>query len=429
MIKKIEFTDSEVGLIPKDWGVGIINEITKKVVVGFVGTCSKFYCDEKNGIPMIRTTNLTKKGINYDDLKFVTKDFHEKNKKSQLYRNDILIARFGKSGLACLFEKDTESNCLNVVIIKPDETKCLPKFLLYCFNSKIIQNQTSANLVGTIMDILNTKTIMKFFVPLPTIKEQELIVKILSDLDSKMEINRQMNKTLEEICRTIFQQWFVDFESLNEQGNPYKISNGKMIFNEELKKDIPIDWKVVNLNQEFNLVMGQSPPGSSYNKSGEGMIFFQGRTDFGIRFPTNRMYCTEPTRFAKKGDTLVSVRAPVGDINQAITDCCIGRGLASIKHKLNHLSYTYYSMKNLKPIFEGYEAEGTVFGAINKKSFEQIKILSPPEKIVHLFEILVNPLNKKIEENTLQIQSLSKIRDFLLPKLMTGKIRIPIEVK
>jgi len=170
--------------------------------------------------------------------------------------------------------------------------------------------------------------------------------------------------------------------------------------------------------------MGQSPPGTSYNEIGEGMVFYQGRTDFGFRFPTNRLYTTEPKRIAKPLDTLVSVRAPVGDINMANEMCCVGRGLSSVRHKSDAYSFTYYMMKNLEPVFNGFEGEGTVFGSINKSNFESIEIIVPSNEIIYEFETVVNPLDDKILENTKQIQTLTQTRDTLLPKLMSGQISL-----
>ncbi|HXG07297.1 MAG TPA: restriction endonuclease subunit S [Nitrososphaera sp.] len=212
-----------------------------------------------------------------------------------------------------------------------------------------------------------------------------------------------MNKTLEEIGRMLFKHWFIDFEFPNEEGKPYKSSGGEMVYNEELGKEIPKGWEVRDLSQEFNLVMGQSPPGSSYNEAGTGVVFFQGRGDFGSRFPSVRMFCTEPTKFAKKGDTLVSVRAPVGDINLALQDCCIGRGLAAIRHKSTNSSYTYYSMLSLKPTFDRFEAEGTVFGSINKVNFEKIRVLAPSRKVIDSFENIIRSIDGKIENNAFEI--------------------------
>ena len=171
--------------------------------------------------------------------------------------------------------------------------------------------------------------------------------------------------------------------------------------------------------------MGQSPPGSTYNETGEGLPFYQGRTDFGFRFPTQRVFCTEPTRFANIGDTLISVRAPVGDINMAAERCCIGRGVAAARHKTGSRSYTYHFMQALKDVFCTFEADGTVFGSISKKDFHNIQRLVPAAQVITAFDSSVAPMDAKVFVCEQETRSLAVIRDALLPKLLSGELRVP----
>ena len=184
---------------------------------------------------------------------------------------------------------------------------------------------------------------------------------------------------------------------------------------------IPKGWRVGKLGEEFDIVMGQSPKGSSYNELGDGMVFFQGRAEFQARFPKRRLYTTEPKRIAEKYDVLMSVRAPVGDINVASQKCCIGRGLAAIHS--DKKAYALYKMISLSSHFDLFESEGTVFGSINKTSLESIKVAIPSAEIIDAFEVIAWEIDKKIFNNTEQIQILSKTRDTLLPKLMSGQVR------
>ena len=165
---------------------------------------------------------------------------------------------------------------------------------------------------------------------------------------------------------------------------------------------------------------------NTYNEMGEGMPFFQGRADFGFRYPSNRVYCRAPKRLASKGDTLVSVRAPVGDVNMAAEDCCIGRrGVSATRHKSGSLSFTYYSMLQLREHFKVYEAEGTVFGSINQKDFKALPQVKIPNNIVAKFESYSSGFDGKIELGSVIIEDLTKLRDTLLPKLLSGELRIP----
>jgi type I restriction enzyme S subunit len=212
------------------------------------------------------------------------------------------------------------------------------------------------------------------------------------------------------MAQAIFKEWFVDF---NFPGGDGVLVDG-----------LPKGWRMGKLGEEFNITMGQSPKGETLNQEKNGMIFYQGKTDFGFRFPSNRVYTTEPNRIANKLETLVCVRAPVGDVNMVIEKCCIGRGLSAVIHKTNTHSYTYYAMKNIEPIFKGFESEGTVFGSLNKANFENIEIIVPTNQLISNFEEIVNSIDERILSNTLQIQTLTQLRDSLLPRLMSGKIKI-----
>ncbi|RKY06561.1 MAG: restriction endonuclease subunit S [Planctomycetota bacterium] len=282
-------------------------------------------------------------------------------------------------------------------------------------------------------------------------KEQKRIAHILGSLDDKIELNRRTNKTLEAMARAIFQSWFVDFDPVldnalaagnpipaelkekairrkqqkNKQPLPKEIKN---LFPDSFQKSplgpIPKGWKVSTIGTEFDLTMGQSPPGESYNETGDGVVFYQGRRDFGFRFPAPRVYCNDPKRFAEKSDTLVSVRAPVGDVNMADEKCCIGRGVGAARHKSGSRSYTYYTMHHQGDMFKTFDTEGTVFGSISKKDFENMQCINPDPATVKLYEQKAFAIDEQIEINEQENKTLTQLRDTLLPKLLTGKIEV-----
>ena len=216
---------------------------------------------------------------------------------------------------------------------------------------------------------------------------------MLGALDDKIELNRRMSETLEEMARALFRSWFVDFDPVRAKadGRPSGLQHDldalfPASFEASEMGRIPAGWEVKTLGDAFRITMGQSPPGDTYNQDGGGLPFYQGRTDFGFRFPGRRVYCTAPRRFAEQGDSLVSVRAPVGDVNMAIEPCCVGRGVAAVRHQSGSRSYTYYSMQSLRETFARFEADGTVFGAISKKNFHSLAWLMPPGTAFTAFE-------------------------------------------
>jgi type I restriction enzyme S subunit len=164
--------------------------------------------------------------------------------------------------------------------------------------------------------------------------------------------------------------------------------------------------------------------GESYNENAEGMIFFQGSTDFGWRFPKNRVYTTSPTRFSSQGDILLSVRAPIGTMNLALRDCCIGRGLAALNSKEGYNSFLIYQMTNFKKKFDYLNSVGTTFGSLTKDDLYNLELSYPESSLLRNFENTVSAFDRKIEINALENQELSSLRDWLLPMLMNGQVTV-----
>ena len=296
------------------------------------------------------------------------------------------------------------------------------EFLFWLLKSPDYQRHILSSAKGTTVKMITKDAVESYGFKCPPEKERNFICQTLNDIEDKIELNNKINQELETLAQTLFKQWFIDFEFPNENGEPYKSSGGEMVDCE--LGEIPKGWEVKTLKDEFILNMGQSPKGDTYNEIGEGMIFFQGRSDFGFRFPSVRMYTSDPKKIAKKFETLISVRAPVGDINMADTDCCIGRGLGSISHSKKFFSYTYYKMLSIQSELKSYDNEGTVFGSINKETLGNIKNIIPPLGIVEIFNDLVKDKDALIYNTSCENQKLTNLRDTLLPKLISGELEI-----
>lgn len=285
----------------------------------------------------------------------------------------------------------------------------------FCYYLKFATGGFLGALNGSVMVHITKSSMEKMIIRIPKkLEDQRRIASILSSLDRKIELNNKINADLEEMAQAIFKNWFVDFE-------PFK--DGKFV-DSELGM-IPEGWKVGTLEDIAEITMGQSPAGNSLNENGEGMIFYQGSSDFGFRFPSIRVFTTEPKRLAVANSVLFSVRAPVGDINVAKEECCIGRGVASIKSKYGHDSYLFYAMKSLHKLFDSFDGEGTVFGSINKKTLSAIQILLPSDGIVEQFNNVASSFDDRIRSLSDENSRLSLLRDTLLPRLMSGEIEVP----
>lgn len=287
--------------------------------------------------------------------------------------------------------------------------KCDLKLLEYILNHKDI----SSYVTGTAQPKLNQANLLKIPIELPSFETQQKIVTFLKSLDDKIENNQKINENLEQQAQALFKSWFIDFE-------PFK----DIKFIDSELGPIPEGWRVGTLDEIATITMGQSPSGESLNDNKDGIIFYQGRTEFGFRYPSIRLYTTEPSRYAEPNSVLLSVRAPVGDINRALIKCCIGRGLASIRSLFGNDSFLYYLMLSQRTSLDIYNGEGTVFGSINRNALEGLKIIIPPHKIIDKFDEIVVGIDSAIKSHFLENERLSILRDTLLPKLMSGEIEV-----
>ena len=317
---------------------------------------------------------------------------------TQEYKNgDVLVSNI-RPYFKKIWQAEYDGGCSNDVLVfvpKPNTDK---DFLYYVLADDDFFTYSMATSKGTKMPRGDKTSIMQYEVPLIDLQVQKKIASVLKALDERIKLNNEINNNLEQQAQAIYQQMFID----NARSN----------------------WAEGTLSDIADITMGQSPSGSSYNEDGTGTIFFQGRAEFGFRFPSVRLYTTEPKRMARSNDTLMSVRAPVGDLNVAHTDCCIGRGLAAIHSKSNHQSFVLYTMFSLKKQLDVFNGEGTVFGSINRNSLNDMPILIPSDDILDEFERIVAPMDLTIRNNYDENCRLQDIRDTLLPRLMSGELDV-----
>ncbi|WP_295623492.1 restriction endonuclease subunit S [uncultured Nitrosomonas sp.] len=406
-----EWSDTDFGKIPKNWNLMKIADIKgidkRSIAMGPFGSNIKAENFVSSGVPIIRGTNLNYAKYVAGVFVYLTDEKADELLGSNCRPGDLVFTHRGTIGQVGLipnnkYERYVISQSGMKLTVNP--TLIDNEYLFYFFKSEFGQFQILKyeSQVG-VPSISNPLTSLKEIeIPVPPLPEQRAIAAVLSGLDDKIDLLHRQNKTLEAMVETLFRQWFVE-EAEN-------------------------DWKNGVLSDEFDFTMGQSPQGTSFNQEGFGMPMFQGNADFEFRFPKERVFTTEPTRLAKKYDTLISVRAPVGAQNMAIKECCIGRGVAAFRYKSNsgYYTYTYFKLRSLMKEIQQFNDEGTVFGSISKGDFEALEITIPSRTIIDSFESMTKPINDKIIESCLQIQTLETLRDTLLPKLMSGAVRVAV---
>ena len=357
-----------------------------------------------SGETVLRSKNIRNGRLDLSERSFTDgAGFQSRIKRAKPTGGDIVITREAPMG-ECAMIPDGLECCLGqrMVLLRPDRRHVDPRYLLYALQSPAVQWQIGAH-DGTGSTVSNVRipALEGLEIPTPSLDEQRRIASILGALDDKIELNRRMSRTLDEMAKAIFKSWFID-----------PVENG-----------VPDGWQLSTVGEGFQLVMGQSPPGSTYNTDGHGLPFYQGRADFGFRTPRRRVYCTAPSRRGRPGDTLVSVRAPVGDVNVAAEPCAIGRGVAAVRHRSGATSFTFHQMGSLRLAFSHFDAEGTVFGSIGRVGFEQLPIVAPPRHALTAFESTVGPMDARIMQCERQNATLNVLRDRLLPRLMSGELR------
>ena len=261
-------------------------------------------------------------------------------------------------------------------------------FMYYLLGSMTDQMESLAN--GSTFKEISGSTLAAIEVSVPEIEEQRAIAATLGALDDKIESNRRAVDIAENLGDQLFAT--------------------------------AVDGAAA-LADVATLTMGSSPPGDSYNECGDGLPFYQGIRDFGRRYPGHRVWTTNAIRLAQEGDSLVSVRAPVGELNRSLETCCIGRGVAAVRS--THPSTVFYALRAADSLWEPFQQEGTVFGAINKSDLSSARLPWPRAAALASLEGTLSAIDSKIRSLSLESEHLANLRDSLLPVLLSGRVRVP----
>jgi hypothetical protein len=312
-----------------------------------------------------------------------------------LPKNTVLFSSRAPIGYVAIAANDVCTNQGFKSVISNENTNPLFLYYLLKYNKDKIEGMGS----GTTFKEVSGNTMKNIVVSVPTDKKvQERISSMLGSIDDKIEENERINNNLQEQAQTLYTNMFI--HNASDQ------------------------WAEGALSDVADITMGQSPKGDTYNEDGIGTVFFQGRGEFGFRFPTRRLFTTDPKRIAQSNDVLMSVRAPVGDLNVAYEPCCIGRGLGAIRSKDNHQSFVLYTVFSLREKLDMFNGEGTVFGSINRDALNSMPIIIPTKGEMDRFEEIVAPMDAAIRNNYEEICRLEAIRDSLLPRLMSGELDV-----
>ena len=295
----------------------------------------------------------------------------------------------------------------------------------YMYYSLINENLYNLR-IGSSQPLITQSTLKKVKVNLPEYSEQKAITKILSDLDEKIETNNKINKKLEEMAQAIFKQWFVDFEFPNEYGKPYKSSSGEMVESE--LGIIPKGWKVGSIYEVANVIYGAPFSSKKFNEDKIGLPLIRIRD---LKTAKPSFYTEEKHKNATKvktGDILVGMDAEFTSTIWRGNEGYLNQRVCMFKSNKDYL-HDYFIYEIIKPYMNLMEFSkvGTTVIHLGKGDIDNMKIVIPKRDILKLFYKIIDPIYSKLIEVANENRILTDLRDTLLPKLMSGEIRVPID--
>lgn len=358
----------------------------------------------ESGEYMVSVKDFTEYGFDFTSCRRISSDDYETLKRNGCVpeQGDILIGKDGAryfEDIIIYRQPERPALLSSIAILRCNKEEIQPEFLYYTLRTPGFKQDVRDNYgSGSAIPRIILKDFKRMPISYPSLEVQKQITAVLSILDQRIQANTKINDNLQQQAKSLYEEMFLN--------NP------------------DADMVSGTFSDIATITMGQSPSGSSYNEESVGEIFYQGRAEFGFRFPTRRLFTTEPKRMAEPGDVLLSVRAPVGDLNVAYEKCCIGRGLGAIHSKTGDSSFMLYTMFALKPQLDVFNGEGTVFGSINRNGLSNLPVNIPSAEEIAKFEATVRPMDNLIRTNYEEICRLQSIRDSLLPKLMSGEIDV-----
>lgn len=438
------FKETEIGLIPKEWEYiefgSVINGGTRNGVYKskeFHGTGVKIInMGELFAHPRLFSVHMKRVELTNKELEL-----------SSVEKGDLLFARrslvaegAGKCSIVCEVDEPTTFES-SIIRARPNPEIVDSSFLYYFFNSKYGEYLLDTIRRQVAVAGITGSDLVKLNIPVPPLNEQIKIAEFLENLDQKIHLNIQMNRTLEAIGQAIFRHWFVHYEFPDENGQPYKSSGGEMVDSE--LGEIPAGWKISILKNYVNLITGCSYRSIDLEESDTALVTLKsvgkdgnfkqdGFKEYTGKFKEEQVIedgdvVVAQTDLTQNADVLgkpVIVRTfPKYKKLIASLDLGIVRPKDSYLNK--EFIFNALKTKTFHSHAVSY-ANGTTVLHLSKDAIPSYNLPIPNKSILNQFEKLITPINNQINNNNLESGNLSEIRDLLLPKLMSGKIRIKI---
>ncbi|EMI4232757.1 restriction endonuclease subunit S [Vibrio vulnificus] len=436
-----------------NWTTQKLADLCDEITVGFVGSMTKEYVDK--GIPFFRSKNISEYEVNWDDIKYVSPEFHKKLKKSALSPGDVAIVRTGKPGTCCVIpENIKEANCSDIVIVRVDKAKLCPNYLSFFMNS-MANHQVSSRLVGAVQQHFNVSAAKQIEIPLPTLNEQKDIVHVLKTISDKIFINTQTNQTLEQMAQAIFKSWFVDFDPVKAKMNGEQPEGmdaaTASLFPEKLVEtdmgEIPEGWHLVPVGKLLSKTIGgdwgKEEPDAKHTEEvrivrGTDIPKLHGGAieSVPVRYVEAKKL---KTRKLERGDIVIEVSGgskdqPTGrslfisdnilkrlELPSEPASFC--RRFQPVNYEVGLLLAVHFQLMYKAGKTWEYQNQSTGISNFQTTYFlEAEHVVVPSQEVLDAFVKQVAPMMDMIHSN--QNIELAKLRDTLLPKLLSGEIEL-----
>ena len=410
-----------------------LSTLIEEISMGPFGSDIKVDCFVDEGVPVLNGANLTEYKLVENSFRYVTKEKAKSFNKAIAKRGDIVITHRGTLGQISYIQNDSK---FEEYVISQSQFKVRvnqklvdPIYLVYYFHTNEGQRRLLANKchVGVPALAQATTNFRLIEIPLPDLSIQHKIASVLSSLDSKIELNNRINAELEGMAKLLYDYWFVQFDFPNAEGKPYKSSGGKMIWNGELKREVPEGWEVGTLLDIADYANGL--PCQKFRPDGHEflrVIKIREMNEGGFSDNSEQVKPDIPAKsIIENGDVLFSWSASLevkiwtggkGALNQHIFK------VTSSKYPK---SFYYFQLVNYLQHFKMMaENRKTTMGHITQEHLQQSRIAIPPKALTQELDKIIAPLFEMKIKNDIENERLSSLRDWLLPMLMNGQITI-----
>ena len=384
----------------------------------------------------LNTGNVRQNSFDFSNLDFITKEKDNLLRNGKLQRDDIVLTTRGTVGNVALYSQEVPFSNIRInsgmVIIRVNKNFWHPYFIYLFFQSHLFKKQISRLISGSAQPQLPISILETVNIPQLTLDEQKEIIFNIKSIDQKIQINNQINQELEAMAKTLYDYWFVQFDFPDENGKPYKSSGGKMVYNDQLKREIPEGWGVAKVEDIAQTGSGGTPKSTnvSYYSNGEIAWINSGELEQTVITSTSNFITEEglnnsSAKLFPSGTILVAMYgATAGKVSFLTFEASTNQAICAIM--LNDIRMRYYLKNVIEDLYQYLVklSTGSARDNLSQDMIKNIKVVIPSNDILDRYYDFSNNIIKEITKKQQENEQLTQLRDWLLPMLMNGQVKV-----